>query len=360
MKNIFLLLSCGIVCCMMSCKTSKKPEEIYSENAPSVVMIVSQYYYQVTLPNGNTMYFSGFDEDGDPEDLSSDLDELGTARTVITGTGFFISQDGKILTNRHVVKPEMNDKNVKSFFNKVKDVLKLYCQYRIAECKEKIDSLTEEMANCLYIDYDGDLCYRIGCQDRYERLDKEQDEYIELRKETQKELNSVGDLNMEDILVEPICEYGIAYNDTHVTKFLDLADCVLLNESENEKIDLATLQIKNHQTPDNVQVAKFYDADDDEGINMGDELYMIGYNAGFAVSNTAQGVKSQIYPGTLTQSNDGYRIMYNISALPGSSGSPVFDRYGYVVAVNFAGITASQNFNYGIPAKRVREYLDKE
>lgn len=360
MKNIFFLLLCGLACCMMSCRSTKNPEEIYSENAPNVVMIVSQYYYKVILPNGNTMFFSGFDEDGDPENLSSDMDDLGTARTVITGTGFFISQDGKILTNRHVVKPEMNDKNVKSFFSSVKDVLSLFYQYKIAECKAEIDSLSEEMADCLYIDGDGDICYRIGYRDRFERLDKEQDEIIELRKEAQEELSNVENLNMEDIQVEPICEYGIAYNDTHVTKFSDLIDCVLLNESENEKVDLATLQIKNHQTPETVQIAKFYEAEDDEGINMGDELYMIGYNAGFAVSNTAQGIKSQIYPGTLTQSDDGYRIMYSISALPGSSGSPVFDKYGYVVAVNFAGITASQNFNYGIPAKRVREYLDKE
>ncbi len=40
--------------------------------------------------------------------------------------------------------------------------------------------------------------------------------------------------------------------------------------------------------------------------------------------------------------------MYSIPALQGSSGSPVINQYGELVAINFAGINSTQGFNYRI------------
>lgn len=51
--------------------------------------------------------------------------------------------------------------------------------------------------------------------------------------------------------------------------------------------------------------------------------------------------------------------MYSIPALPGSSGSPVVNMKGELVAVNYAGLNGTQNFNYGIRIKYLRDLLDK-
>jgi S1-C subfamily serine protease len=51
--------------------------------------------------------------------------------------------------------------------------------------------------------------------------------------------------------------------------------------------------------------------------------------------------------------------MYSISSLQGSSGAPVLNRKGELVAINFAGIGSTQNFNYGIKVKYLRELLNK-
>ena len=345
---------------LYGCRTEKSADEIYQENASGVVMVVCQYYYKVTLPNDEVMYFAGFDEDGDIdiESLSSDLDELGEKRTIVTGTGFFVSDNGKILTNRHVVKPEVNEEGVKNNFNAIKQFMQALYSLQLEALDSHRDSILGVMSDYVFIDEDGDLAYQTQYEANLKALSSEADEATNQMKEIKEMLASIDDLDMSQVRVEPICEYAVAYNDTHVTKFSDLLECVVVSISEKENVDLATLQLKNHQTPSSAKVLQFYEKDENPELAIGDVVNMIGYNAGFVVANTAQGIKSQCYSGNVSQTSDSYKLLYSIPALPGSSGSPVLDKYGYVVAINFAGLNGTQNFNYGIPAKRIQEYLN--
>ena len=52
--------------------------------------------------------------------------------------------------------------------------------------------------------------------------------------------------------------------------------------------------------------------------------------------------------------------LYSIPSLPGSSGSPVVNQKGELIAINFAGINSTQNFNYGIKVKYLRELINKQ
>ena len=62
----------------------------------------------------------------------------------------------------------------------------------------------------------------------------------------------------------------------------------------------------------------------------------------------------------MSQKPDNDKIMYTIPALPGSSGSPVMNEQGKLAAVNFAGVTGTQSFNYGILIKRVKQFVNNE
>ena len=68
------------------------------------------------------------------------------------------------------------------------------------------------------------------------------------------------------------------------------------------------------------------------------KLYMIGFNQGPTIELTNTGIKAQITQGYIRQNTDNIKIMYSIPALQGSSGSPVVNQYGELVAINFAGI----------------------
>lgn len=66
---------------------------------------------------------------------------------------------------------------------------------------------------------------------------------------------------------------------------------------------------------------------------------------------------AQLTSGTVTQTPDGDRLLYSIPTMQGSSGSPIVDAYGRVVAVNFAKMADSDNFNFGVPLNKVRKFL---
>jgi S1-C subfamily serine protease len=84
---------------------------------------------------------------------------------------------------------------------------------------------------------------------------------------------------------------------------------------------------------------------------------MIGYNAGLILGTTKQGIKVQMTSGKLTQLPDGQRLLYSIPAVQGSSGSPVMDASGNLVGVNFAKLNGTDNFNFGIPLDKVRQFV---
>ena len=136
----------------------------------------------------------------------------------------------------------------------------------------------------------------------------------------------------------------------------DLNDCNTVAVSKDPDADLALIQLKEKQTPDNCYV--FSLKEDDDELSMDDKLFMIGYNRGLTIARTSEGaIQSQTYTGNVTQKGDGSKILYSIPSQHGSSGSPVVNKYGEVVAVNFAGWDDTQGFNYGIPLKKVRQFL---
>ena len=85
---------------------------------------------------------------------------------------------------------------------------------------------------------------------------------------------------------------------------------------------------------------------------------MIGYNQGPILAHTESGIKAQITQGNISQNTDDIQMMYSIPALQGSSGSPVLNQYGELVAINFAGISTTQNFNYGIKVNKLKELIE--
>ncbi len=131
----------------------------------------------------------------------------------------------------------------------------------------------------------------------------------------------------------------------------DFKECVAIKKADDEKVDLAIIQLKDKTTPQRIaNVFSINKQKDIEKLKLNDNVYMIGFNHGISLANTENGIKSQFTHGTITQDPDANRILYSIPTLPGSSGSPIIDKWGNLVAINFAKTSDFQGFSFGVPS----------
>lgn len=336
-----------------SCKKNMTPNELLDKCGSGVVMIINQYYFRVQFPTGKVWYFTGFDKDGDMENLSFNVSEIMKNRNTITGTGFFVSEDGKILTNRHVVQPAIDISNTKHSMRNVFNALRQLIDKQMQEYSYQYDALENEKNNCYSYDYDGNI---YADEDRLAKINSQQSELSDNYQQCKDMKDQLDDIDISEIRVEPVCELGIAYNNTFMTKISDFKPSVTIAVSDKDEIDLALIQLKDKHTPSSAFI--FDTSKEASDVEVGDNLCMIGFNAGFSVSNTSQGIKAQITSGQISQNSDANKMLYTIPSLPGSSGSPVINTFGELMAVNFAGFTGTQSFNYGIKYSKVKAFVD--
>ena len=326
-------------------------EQIESKYASGTVLIKNTFYYSLSFGGGREFYFTGLDADGSPENLTVDLSELTPATCF--GSGFLISKEGHIATNSHVASPSIDVSSARSTlvaaFNNI-----------AGELNKEINDINEKLGMLrLAIIASEDYSERMEMSNAYDELSKQRDDAQEV-------VNALHSLGSMDYSVSLHSSIGIAYNDTYVTNMGDFKDCVTV--ADDPQHDLAILQLKDKKTPEGKHIFRIpgmrKSADEsseksEEGksnkVKVGKKLYMIGYNLGPTLAITDQGIQAQVTSGEVTQDTDGSKIMYSIPSLQGSSGSPVLDKYGKLIAVTFAGLSSTQSFNYGIKISHLKK-----
>lgn len=346
--GIGLLSSCG----------NKSDEQLEKEISSGVVLVQNQSYYEVVLSNGESIYFSSFDEEEGVKGFATEEDSVEVVTSY--GTGFFISEDGKIATNAHVVSNMVSDKNVNKEISSLIDVLKKLFYALYNEADDKYEKAT---AYCNVALYDDDVSVEDYHRLRNLRdaIKKERDEYAEY-------YNGFDEIRASESEIKYHNEVSIAYNDTHVTSTKDFISCVVTQTDAEH--DLAIIQIKDKKTPTDKYIFSVEPEDPLEVYDWKEELtrkvskdknsklFMTSFNLGPKLALTKDGIKSQFNNGSISQKTE-EKIMYSIPALPGSSGSPVVNLQGQLVAINFAGLNGTQNFNYGIRVKFLKNLIDK-
>ena len=358
MRNLLLI---SVIYLFISCNKKiepETPEKIFSDYKGSVVLIVNQYYYEINS-SGITLYYSPSSEKKIFDTKEEVLDNLSFS----TGTGFIISEQGEIITNRHVVRPI--DENYKI-------VLASHNQKIINNISENVVAYNDSIErlknyyyeNSEYMSYDT----KQNFENKYDELQSAKKFKLEL-------LNFAQNLDFTYANVKLVnINIAVAYNDTYVTQINDLQECVVVKESQNQNIDLALIQTKtktfnrlpekifnfNDNNPNiSINPKEYKERDIKKPVSINADVYMIGFNRGFSLANTKQGIQSQFTGGKVSQENDQERILYTIPTLEGSSGSPIIDKWGNLVAVNYAKITNSQSFSFGIPVYEVKKFIEE-
>ena len=349
MKKIFTVITCMICIITTSC-SNKSEQDIEKEISSGVVLVQNQSYYEVDLSNGEKFYFSSYDEQDGIKGFATDEDSVEVVTSF--GTGFFVSDDGQIVTNAHVVSNTVADKDVTKSVSKIIDALKKITLSMYNDYTEKYQE-AERAYN--YANYSDEVSY-----DEFYQIRDIKNALEEKRKEYAETYNGLDEIKASESEIKYHNKISIAYNDTYVTSTTDFVSCVTTKIDAEH--DLAILQLKDKKTPEGKYIYTISDEDPLETYDWKEELtkkfdedknsklFMTSFNLGPTLALTKEGIKSQFNSGSISQRTS-ERLMYSIPALPGSSGSPVVNLQGQLVAINFAGLNGTQSFNYGIRVK---------
>lgn len=237
------------------------------------------------------------------------------------GTGFFISKDGQLITNLHVVKPWL-DGNALEFLQD--EFSKRLAKY--AEFQSSLQSLKSGGLGALF---------------------------------SPSELNAyISKIKVSGVLdYVALIPHGEVYDPDNVIK------CRVLSAGEDLKKDVALVQTVTHRLPTGdctiVNVKDSMDVNE-EALTVGEHIYTLGFPLLTSLQDqrSENGIQLLARGGSITQILNDFQFGFDAASFGGASGSPVFNDKGMLVGILNSGVNVTQGFNYGIKAKYIKELLE--
>lgn len=328
-NNLWIYIAAGLAVCaaaliVFGLRTLKRPlsdEQLIALYDNSVVLMISEYHFEVncgTLPidglpdpdswNGSIFTAPLYDRFIVKDDMVIKYD--GTNAIMATGTGFFVGDDGMLVTNRHVARPWEMDKV--DYGSSVVTLEKAAEDY----FRNKLTTL-----------------YEMGCTEALP--------YI-----SQVKVYGV----LDNMTVVPNGKY---FNQHNVVNCTEVA-------CSPESEDLALFKILSDQIPLNatpVPLDRIKPIDARKGAH----ILTIGFPMGLDLLDNLEKTEVQAHATSGSISRNDNRILFGFDAAtrPGASGSPIFDEYGNLMGILNSGYMSTQGFNFGVRSAYLVSLLEK-
>lgn len=296
-------------------------ESIYNRYHSSVAMLVGGYHYEVTAGDLPSEVLAAFGippkfimvDSKEGKKLVPALKEE-TLYAQYTGTGFFISEDGQMVTNLHVVKPWLVEGNIK-----------------------EVES----------------LCQRIFAQ---------QAEQAAIGAAFG--LGSPGGLTAytSQIKVKGVLDGLFLVPQGRFFSAENAINCTILSAGEDINKDVALIQSDKMELPTKqttyVNVADSMDVSD-EALSVGRTMFTIGFPHGISIQDieSEKGLQVFCHSGHVSQATGEFSFNFDAVSAGGASGSPIFNDRGMLIGILNAGVD-KENITAGIKAKYIKELLD--
>lgn len=310
-----------VVCVFLFLPKGKKAytdSELYAMYNNRVVLIFGTYHYEATAGDYDLtsvgMPTKFIVAGGQFVDVTEASQSVISQYSSYNGTGFFVSQDGKIVTNLHVVKPWLFGGALEQLENSYRETFA-----RLAS-KADIDSyvLTGSTTN----------------------------------------LSAVTSLiKIKGVLDGIFFVPQGAYLSTE-----NAIDCHVLTAGTDTDIDVALIQSDRKELPNGCAFVNVTDSLDDtpEACKPGNHIYTIGFPYGLQIQDR-KAISVLGHGGSVTKSQGAYSFAsfeLDAAVTHGASGSPVFNDEGKLIGiVNAMKDDNLQGFNFGIRAEYIRKLL---
>ena len=325
-----------------------KGKPTIAEMESGVVMTYTQTLYSVGIDvegisyKGKPLEAFYFIYDANKREIAyGTFEESKKLYTCSSGTGFLISKDGLIATNRHIADP-IPPKEMEEYLRKYYKDLEITCSQK----KDQFTNVNRD--SFAYYSYMENIYKKISAS----KFNVKAQTVVSVAF-TGTRVENNDEFNKAALLGKDLSPFGFMR-------------CSTLKSGEPGTVtenDVAIIQLnkKAQDIPDGAYVFDVPEEDPlDSELPDDYDVIVLGYNYGMDLQEMKQqdGIKPQAQYGKLANTSQKYRIGYTAQTLGGSSGSPVLNKDHELVAVNNSGISNTQGFNYGVRVKYLIELLD--